>query len=434
MRFAWVLVVLAACGDNHHSRHDTLVRVDGEPAGVNCANGGVAINTGSDTNDDGLLEDGEITGTQYVCNAAAPVQCAAGTSSIPGPITITTPGDFAQLAGVACINGDLLITNLASSSFEPLPDLQTVTGTVVIAGNRDLVSLDGLTLQQVGTSYIVQANGTLADLTSLGALRKSGPIQIVANDSLVDLSGLAPLSQITGLVVSGNASLESVHGLENATKIDQLTLHENPKLTSLDALAQLRECLSVDVSGNSVLPLISLPALQKIGRGMTINENPALTMVDLPVLATTGGMQFYGDAAMTTVSMPEVLLTGGLALQVDTSLTTFSAPKLNFATDGVYIIQDPMLVSPDLGSLSAVGTILWIDMTGFVDFTGFGSLRYVSGDVRITNNSSLTGFSGLSAMQQIGGNLLIGSNSSLATSTADAFAAQVSVGGTTTIN
>ena len=41
------------------------------PAGnASCPNGGVRIDSGTDTNGDGILDAGEITGTSYVCNAA----------------------------------------------------------------------------------------------------------------------------------------------------------------------------------------------------------------------------------------------------------------------------------------------------------------------------------------------------------------------------
>jgi len=48
----------------------SLVRLDDEPAGANCAAGGVAIRTGLDSNGDGLLSKDEVTQTQYVCNPA----------------------------------------------------------------------------------------------------------------------------------------------------------------------------------------------------------------------------------------------------------------------------------------------------------------------------------------------------------------------------
>ena len=59
-----VCLVLAACG-NH--RGNSLVRVEQEPEGVNCAAGGLAIHTGIDSNGDAVLGDTEIVDTEYLC-------------------------------------------------------------------------------------------------------------------------------------------------------------------------------------------------------------------------------------------------------------------------------------------------------------------------------------------------------------------------------
>ena len=49
---------------------NALINTTTEPAGVNCANGGTKIETGLDANNNGILDAGEINGTQttYVCN------------------------------------------------------------------------------------------------------------------------------------------------------------------------------------------------------------------------------------------------------------------------------------------------------------------------------------------------------------------------------
>ena len=39
-----------------------------EPPGPNCPNGGVKIETGIDTNENGMLDENEVTDTVYVCN------------------------------------------------------------------------------------------------------------------------------------------------------------------------------------------------------------------------------------------------------------------------------------------------------------------------------------------------------------------------------
>lgn len=51
--------------------HNSLVRLDSEPSGANCTYGGTAVKTGIDWNHDHILNDYEVTTTQYVCSAAS---------------------------------------------------------------------------------------------------------------------------------------------------------------------------------------------------------------------------------------------------------------------------------------------------------------------------------------------------------------------------
>jgi hypothetical protein len=49
---------------------NALVRLDSEPAGANCAYGGTAVKSGLDTNGDGTLNPSEVQTTQLVCSSA----------------------------------------------------------------------------------------------------------------------------------------------------------------------------------------------------------------------------------------------------------------------------------------------------------------------------------------------------------------------------
>lgn len=66
-----MLAAAAACTAT--SPHDALVRLSDEPPSDHCASGGQRIDQGSDANHDGTLEDTEVASTTYVCrgNGAA---------------------------------------------------------------------------------------------------------------------------------------------------------------------------------------------------------------------------------------------------------------------------------------------------------------------------------------------------------------------------
>lgn len=57
---------------NGENGKNALSRTSQEPAGTNCAKGGVKIEVGVDNNSNGILDDGEVNGTQtkYACNGS----------------------------------------------------------------------------------------------------------------------------------------------------------------------------------------------------------------------------------------------------------------------------------------------------------------------------------------------------------------------------
>jgi hypothetical protein len=103
------MLLVAACDDGsgepssmaaavqRTARPVTLVRLDAEPAGAQCASGGTSVNAGLDLNGDGSLSASETTSTSYVCNAVAGVPGQAGTSTLVA--TLSEP------AGAHCANG-----------------------------------------------------------------------------------------------------------------------------------------------------------------------------------------------------------------------------------------------------------------------------------------------------------------------------------------
>ena len=62
-----------------------LVRTSAEPAGVNCAVGGVRIQAGLDVKSSGVLDDSEVKETTFVCNGIAGVVGVAGAVGATGP-------------------------------------------------------------------------------------------------------------------------------------------------------------------------------------------------------------------------------------------------------------------------------------------------------------------------------------------------------------
>ncbi len=58
-------------GSNGQDGATALIETSTEPAGANCANGGVKIEAGVDDNDNGQLDSNEVDSTQYICDGGS---------------------------------------------------------------------------------------------------------------------------------------------------------------------------------------------------------------------------------------------------------------------------------------------------------------------------------------------------------------------------
>jgi hypothetical protein len=447
-------------GDPHHEH--TLVQVQEEPSGANCELGGTAIHSGVDANGNNILEDAEISSSEYICASARTVKCIDGNNNVTGPVSLGDASDFTAVANVQCIDGDLMVVGSALASLPTLASLEIVTGSVIIAGNSSLTSLDGLpTIHQVGKKYVVQGNDALTDLGSLGALEQFQSVSIIGNDALTDLAGLEPFTDINGgIQVSNNSNLTSLHGLENLTRgtREGILIRSNKNLSSIEALANLRSAVLLEISGNANLSTLPLSSLEKVDVYLLVKENAALTTMSLPALLTTGGLLVQSNPMLTTLQAPELVLSGSVAIEGDLSLTSLSVPKLSYTTVNFDLVNLPKLTQADFGSLVAIGGPLQLYMLrDLVNLSGFSSLDSIGGNftlrscnslsdftglanlvdvanMSVITNSALTGFNGLDSFTKVGGDLVISSNPQVAPSTAQAFSSAITVVGTVTIN
>ena len=60
-----------------------LIATSNEPAGNNCANGGVKIEAGVDDNGNGQLDSNEVDSTQYICDGGSSVTTILTSYSTP---------------------------------------------------------------------------------------------------------------------------------------------------------------------------------------------------------------------------------------------------------------------------------------------------------------------------------------------------------------
>jgi len=122
-------------GSDGTSGHNSLVQVSNEPAGSNCVNGGKKIETGTDTDDDGILDPSEISYSTYVCNG---VNGSNGT----GYNSLVAVTD--EPAGSNCLNGGKKIeTGLDANSNGTLDPLEISSTDYVCNGINGTNGADG---------------------------------------------------------------------------------------------------------------------------------------------------------------------------------------------------------------------------------------------------------------------------------------------------
>ena len=97
------------------------VRVTPEPAGANCAGGGLKVETGPDANGDGVLSDAEVASTSYACNG-----------QVANVLTDVTP----EPPGTNCTNGGSKLSVGLDTDGDGVLDPGEVTSTSFICSGQ----------------------------------------------------------------------------------------------------------------------------------------------------------------------------------------------------------------------------------------------------------------------------------------------------------
>ncbi len=419
--------------------------------------------------------------TEYDVDAGPEAFWAScGTPARQGPIRIETASDVDSLAGVAVVDGDLVISGMLLDDLAGLEDLRCVRGRLDISENPALPDLDGLEgLVAVEDGIDVQRNALLTRIDALRGVRFVGPfsahsdVSIVGNPLLGDLGGLSGLDAIRGdLVVTANDALDDLAGLDQLTRVaGDVTISRNETLRSTAGLDRLEAIgARLVVEDGAALEELTLPSLVSIDeaptdvtglfRGMTIARNRALSRVDLRSLERVEDVAIEDNPALASVDLSslaavpaETLVTGNLVITgaalTGVDLSALQSVGADFYVGGAIIerVAAPLLmaiggdarvgdestfVTPgtesvralDLGSLASVGGELAIHNTALDTLAGLGRLEVVGGDLLINDNALLRSVE-LDPLRMLGGGLEVRSNPLLPTCAADAHETQL---------
>ena len=180
-----------------------------------------------------------------------------------GDIFIKEPADMDALDGIVCVKGSLLIGEIGHdpaktgsglqelelgyslTSLDGAEDVEIVEGDLHIAGNVNLVNLDGLgNVMAAGRELRIGDN-------------PRGDLIIHQNLNLPNLDGLDALALVgANAIVSANDNLTSVDGMDALETVGwQVRIIDNPRLDTADAQSyvtreELKAAGGVEVSGN----------------------------------------------------------------------------------------------------------------------------------------------------------------------------------------
>jgi hypothetical protein len=426
----------------------SLARIDDEPAGEHCTNGGVAVRTGVDDDRDGALDDGEIDATRYVCEAEvwqgdfgpdewkdpAKVAVLRRVRAVTGDLSLLEPADLPKLE---VVGGQLGIGTAPAA----LPSLWLVAGDLVLAGATAEVRLPALTTvggdlrQWYGSSVGVLALPALTrvggDLAIYGGLTRVdlSRLRVVDGSQIVSCPALAELGLGSLTSIGGDLILERVRAL---SRLDlpmlelvggRMAIAEREGAVGLEVVAaprlwhvgslfigsahaltsiELSGLTEVDAVGGDVT-LVDLPALRDLDLPLSYlgiqAEHPAtltiqatgLEALDLPLTGVNGAIYLVSNPSLRRVRLAALATVATLEIGDCPVLDTLSAPAAD-GLDALRLTGDPALVRIELGGITALPT-LTLRTTGVADLAWLPSLRALR-DADLASNPNLTSLAG----------------------------------------
>lgn len=160
-RFPFVLLFsFTVAGCSGEDGTSFLTDLADEPAGANCATGGVRVVTGPDSNGNGTLETGEIDATKYVCGKSTLTSVTpetAGTNCSAGGVRIQVGADAnangtldsaeVMSTNYVCGAGEAVVTKVFS-----IPGVPANTGVPVTILSHSITTTSGGDLLAIGSS------------------------------------------------------------------------------------------------------------------------------------------------------------------------------------------------------------------------------------------------------------------------------------------
>lgn len=451
MKRMWMamLVLVTGCDgielDRLVRQHPPLTRLEPEPAGGNCIHGGHFVRTGLDRNDNGVLDDDEVSFSEYACVTSIPGVLVRVQDEPPGENC--TEGGKVYRAGqdtngnadledsevsrqvYGCASSEAVVTRVRAR--EPFVFPCGEHGAVVEAGQ-----------DQNGNGVLddseVRATSNLCVLPYEVRLRQSPapagnacptPSTQVDVGTDGDADGLFEENE----VMSSMFVCRPLHTLEGNYHVRNAV-----DLVALEGISRVRGNLYFD-SGSAteaVLPdlmmvegaltiidtsleRVKMPSLRLVGSSLTIARNPALTMLtlgsgSLAPLRVWGEFNLVSNPLLPTLmGVGAVLPSHNILLQDNDALEEGYFAFVSAHLGNITLEGNAKLPTLPFRHLEWVGGSLNIIGNFSLSTLGGTVLHTVVGDLVVTGNEHLTTLSGMPALTSIGGALRVQDNVNL---------------------
>jgi len=334
---------------------------------------------------------------------------------------------------IQSINGSLKINNCKSlKSITAFGNVAKINGSLIITNNDSLTKLDAFSQLTTANDLSIQNNAALANLDALNNLNMlNGSIEIAGNAKLVSISGISniPASHIKnlGLSIQFNALL-SICDLPNICTYLQGT---GPRTIVGNAAG----CDSEQTVKNACSPPaapVALAATNVTFPGFTANwqASAGATEYFLDVSTSNTFANFitgYNNRSLGNVTNFNVT---GLSTntthyyRVRASKAAGTSPNSNSIT--VSFAQCPLgdvtvntqaqvdnfkILYPNC--IQITGNLNITDNSSITNLNGFSNLENVTGAINIVRNAALLSLDGLQNLKSVGGNFWIDGNAIL---------------------
>ena len=393
------------------------------------------------------VENELTSGKDYSLSSQAEVENFKVTENIR---TLTIEGEnITDLSNLQFRNvKNLIIENTGIENLS-MPQLNAITVSISIRGNKKLIALNGLdNLKFVNGSFVIEDNDVLTDISGLLGLELfKGSLSVTDNAVLGE--NLPCVSNETGFcvikyllensIISGTVTLVNNHpdaatdplliGQTSGSDIISYTLTSESDIDNFVPLSDTVANLTITGTDITDAGLGSLSSKIVWAKGTVTIENTGITSTEgfFDKVICNGSVILKNNSALTN---PQGFknykkINGDLIIENCPNLFYWGSPDGNVGFSGISRVEGSLTINPatkmdagggGLGKLVYVGgdlTIIgdrtageiWNLDTWYV-WSG-GGIRHIGGNMVFKNHYKVNGLSGFQGLEYIGGDIQI---------------------------